>query len=68
MTNRDYILKTNECDMLSGINLGIMDDAKCVIEAITGEYQYYEKERCRIHTCREKCEKCISAWLNQERK
>ncbi len=67
MKNRDrYVLKVNEYDMLSALNAEIMDGKKCIIEALTGEYQYgEEKERC-IASSDRNCEACIQLWLNSE--
>lgn len=67
MKNRDrYIVKVNEFDMLSAINAEIMGGMKCVIEAMTGEYQYGEnKERCIASSDRD-CDECIRNWLNEE--
>lgn len=69
MKNRDkYILKVNEYDMLSALNAEIMDGKKCIIEALTGEYQYgKEKERC-IASIDRNCEACIQKFLNEEEK
>lgn len=67
MKNRDrYITKVCEYDMLLNINGEIMDGKKCVIEALTGEYQYGEdKERC-ISSSDRNCSGCIQSWLNKE--
>ena len=66
MKNRDrYILKVNEFDMLLNLNFEIIGGKKCIIEAITGEYQYIDHERC-IESYDKDCETCIQTWLNKE--
>ena len=68
MKNRDrYIVKVNEFDMLSALNYEIKGGMKCVIEALTGEYQYGEnKDRCiASEDCN--CDACIREWLNKEK-
>ena len=66
MKNRDrYILKVNEADMLNALNVEMMSGMKCVIEAMTGEYQYSEdNERCIASFS--DCDECIQKWLNAE--
>ena len=67
MKNRDrYITNVCEFDMLLNINYEIMDGKKCIIEAITNEYQYDDnKNRCFSSSDRN-CSKCIQKWLNAE--
>ena len=67
MKNRDrYILKQNEYDMLIKIQSTMWAEGLCVIDALTGEYQYGEKkERC-LASIDCNCESCIQKWLNEE--
>lgn len=67
MKNRKKILQINTYDFLMGLNENIMSgDYKCIKEALTGEYQYDERDRCRCVCSSKRCEYCIQKWLNEE--
>lgn len=67
MMNRDrYILKRNEYDLLVDLNYELMDGKKCIIEALTGEYQYGEDGMRCVCYGYEQCKVCIQDWLNEE--
>lgn len=64
MTNREkYILKCNELDMLTGIQLAMAHGEKCVVDAITRKQRdcsNYIKQDAKV------CSRCIQNWLNEE--
>lgn len=65
MTNREYLLKTAEFDVLVQMNKGLervsQDDAACIMDCFMNEKELAKR-------CKAQCEKCIAAWLNEERK
>jgi hypothetical protein len=66
MTNREkYILKRNEYDMLTGIQLAMAHGEKCVVDAIMRKQwdcANYIKQDAEV------CSRCIQNWLNEEAK
>lgn len=64
MTNREkYILRCNELDMLTGIQLAMAHGEKCVVDAITRKQRdcaNYIKQDVEVRS------RCIQRWLNEE--
>ena len=64
MTNREkYILRRNELDMLTDIQLAMAHGEKCVVDAITRKQRdcaNYIKQDVKV------CSRCIQNWLNEE--
>lgn len=69
MRNRDYLIHTNEYDILCKMNDNLLsrqntdeDDYVCVMDAV-GVCDIYT--RCRISFNKD-CKACIAAWLNEK--
>lgn len=69
MKNRKKILETSTYDFLMNLNENIMNgNYACIIECLTDEYQYDDRDRCRCKNSSKKCNICIQKWLNEEAK
>jgi hypothetical protein len=65
MRNRDKLRQTATYDLLMDLNESIRSrDYYCVLECITGEYQYIDHDRCL--TREHDCGKCLQKWINEE--
>lgn len=74
MKNRDVLLKTDLCDLLLLIDMGLSDDYDCIIGLLEGADP---KDTNAGHDCpcftatpdiEKSCRECISNWLNSESK
>ena len=67
MKNRDrYILKRNEYDMLSAVQLALLHGERCVISALMAQDYSCPKYVNDNEDPYERCCQCIQEWLNEE--
>ena len=73
MKNREVLLKTDLCDLLFLIDMGLSDDYACVLDLLEG---IDPKDKNTAHGCpcfgktdiEKSRRECISNWLNSESK